>query len=225
MNGHELKKILANPKIIMDINYSFSQEGEDMIVDNLLEYKENGFYIDLGAHHPTRFSNTMRFYCRGWTGINIDATPGSMQMFQKLRPKDINIEAGISATGDTLTYYEFEDSALNTFDVKKVEWYEDAGYVLKGKRKIKTYKIMELLDQYLINVSKNIDILDIDIEGFDELIIESWDWEKYCPTIVMTEKEINERDMIISNNILLNNGYELVASTGRTAIYLQKSNS
>ncbi len=48
-----------------------------------------GFYVDIGAHHPFRYSNTQFFYEKGWRGINIDATPGSMDRFKDFRPEDI----------------------------------------------------------------------------------------------------------------------------------------
>ena len=41
---------------------SYSQEGEDMILRRIFERKKTGFYIDIGAHHPKRFSNTYYFY-------------------------------------------------------------------------------------------------------------------------------------------------------------------
>ena len=46
------------------INYSYSQEGEDMVLQRIFAQKEYGFYIDVGAHHPKRFSNTYLFYKR-----------------------------------------------------------------------------------------------------------------------------------------------------------------
>ena len=66
-------------KLVRGIQYSFSQEGEDLVLARIFEGKKNGFYVDIGAHHPTRFSNTHYFYRRGWSGINIDAMPGSMK--------------------------------------------------------------------------------------------------------------------------------------------------
>ena len=52
-------------------------------------------FIDVGAHHPMRFSNTYLFYKKKWKGINIDPLPGSMKLFNKLRPRDINLELGV----------------------------------------------------------------------------------------------------------------------------------
>ena len=40
---------------------SYSQEGEDLILNRIFEYQQKGFYIDVGAHHPKRFSNTYFF--------------------------------------------------------------------------------------------------------------------------------------------------------------------
>ncbi|MCP2732462.1 FkbM family methyltransferase, partial [Symplocastrum sp. BBK-W-15] len=96
-------------------NLSYSQEGEDMIISRFFEGKKQGFYVDVGAHHPQRFSNTYRFYLQGWRGINIDAMPGSMEIFNKIRANDINLEISISDCNQILTYYEFNEPALNGF--------------------------------------------------------------------------------------------------------------
>src|SRR5690349_18351333 len=75
---------------------SYSQEGEDMVLRRVFEHKAHGFYVDVGAHHPMRFSNTYFFYRRGWRGINIDARPGSKREFDRARPRDINVECGVA---------------------------------------------------------------------------------------------------------------------------------
>ena len=95
---------------------SYSIEGEDIILRRILgEKKTVGFYIDVGAHHPKRFSNTYHFYKEGWRGINIDAMPGSMKLFRKIRPRDTNLEFAISNKRQNLIYYRFNEPALNSF--------------------------------------------------------------------------------------------------------------
>jgi len=64
---------------------SYAQEGEDLVLARLLEPVGKGFYVDVVAHHPFRFSNTFLFYRMGWRGINIDAMPGSMRPFRRHR--------------------------------------------------------------------------------------------------------------------------------------------
>src|SRR6185437_4393165 len=78
------------------LNCSFSQEGEDLVLAREFEGKTKGFFVDVGAHHPIRFSNTFKFYLQGWRGINIDAMPGSIAFHARVRLEDINLEVPIS---------------------------------------------------------------------------------------------------------------------------------
>src|SRR5687767_11168484 len=67
---------------------SFSSAGEDMILRHMIgSDKRDGFYVDVGAYHPTLFSNTYFFYLHGWRGINIEARPGSQRLFNEIRPR------------------------------------------------------------------------------------------------------------------------------------------
>src|SRR5688500_1440642 len=94
---------------------SFSQEGEDLILRHIFKGKREGFYVDVGAYHPMRFSNTYLFYSMGWRGINIDATPGSMSAFRAVRPRDTNLQLAISDRNETLTLMMFDEPVLSTF--------------------------------------------------------------------------------------------------------------
>ena len=97
---------------------SYSQEGEDLVLAQIFEGKPPGFYVDVGAHHPIRYSNTYLFYRRGWRGINIEAMPGSMEEFRRVRPHDTNIEALVSLDRGSVPFFVFNESALNTTSVK-----------------------------------------------------------------------------------------------------------
>ena len=66
-----------------------------MISRHVFEGRWQGFYVDVGVDHPRRYSNTYFFYKLGWRGVNIDAMPGSMNLFARIRPRDINLECGV----------------------------------------------------------------------------------------------------------------------------------
>jgi len=166
---------------------SYSQEGEDMILRRLFETQQTGFYIDVGAHHPKRFSNTYFFYKKGWQGINIDAMPGSMEIFKKLRPRDINIEKAISDRNQVLTYYAFNEPALNGFSKELSEERDGHNeYKIIFKADLETAPLSEILDIYLPE-NQNIDFMSIDVEGFDLMVLKSNDWEKFSPKFVVVE--------------------------------------
>src|ERR1700687_2725090 len=86
---------------------SYSQEGEDMVINSFFEGKKKykGFFVDVGAHHPYRYSNTLFFYRKGWRGINIEPTPGATKLFNTFRRKDTNLNIGISDKKEKLTFY------------------------------------------------------------------------------------------------------------------------
>tara|TARA_B100001093_G_scaffold485127_1_gene519169 strand:+ start:757 stop:1125 length:369 start_codon:yes stop_codon:yes gene_type:complete len=82
-------------------NYKFlfsgrSQLGEEKKLLTYFKPTYNGRYVDLGCFHPTRDNNTFDFYKRGWRGINIDLNPLTIDLFNFMRPKDINVCAAIS---------------------------------------------------------------------------------------------------------------------------------
>ena len=92
-----LKKLASSLGLDCRWPHSYSQEGEDLVLARYFA-KSSLIYVDVGAHHPTRYSNTYLFYSQGWRGINIDAMPGSMDAFRRDRPRDINIEALVSTS-------------------------------------------------------------------------------------------------------------------------------
>ena len=47
----------------------FSQYGEDTIIRKYFN-KSEGFYIDVGAHHPFRQSNTAFLWLQGGQGVH-----------------------------------------------------------------------------------------------------------------------------------------------------------
>jgi hypothetical protein len=62
----------------------YSSRGEDKWIANNVKLPEKGFYVDIGAAHPTRMSNTAFLRDRGWEGIQIDADPFWKRYWDKL---------------------------------------------------------------------------------------------------------------------------------------------
>ena len=52
---------------------SYSQFGEDTLIAEFLSgnnlVNRPKFYVDIGAYHPARFSNTKLLHLMGWSGI------------------------------------------------------------------------------------------------------------------------------------------------------------
>lgn len=199
---------------------SFSQEGEDGVLHRLFERKPFGFYIDVGSHHPQRFSNTYRFYLRGWRGINIDPLPGSKARFDALRQRDINLELGISDSTGDLAYYSFEEPALNTFD-PNVAVSRDSRLI--SKECIQVLRLSDVLDRHL-PPNQKIDFLTIDVEGLDLQVLRSNDWSRYRPSYVLAEA-LGMRDIsqVVNTELcayMASQGYSLYAKCVNTLFFV-----
>jgi FkbM family methyltransferase len=204
------------------VHLSYSQDGEDMVLRRLLgSEKRNGFYVDVGAHHPFRFSNTCYFYRLGWRGINIDADPDAVALFAKARSRDINICMGVGAVDGELTFHRFSEPALNTFDpALGKERLRISGVHMLEERKVRVRLLADILDEVMPE-GTSIDFLSIDVEGLDEDVIASNDWRRYRPRFVLVEVlrvPFNELAHCAGVKALRSVGYELVAKTSNTAI-------
>ena len=200
---------------------SYSQEGEDIVIDRLLEGKRNGFYVEVGCHHPYRFSNTYLFYKRGWCGVCIDPLPGTKTLFNKERPRDICIEKGVDEKEGELTYFMFNEPALNTFDEKlAADRHNKKGYHLIGKASIEVESLASILSS--LNNIPSIDILSVDVEGLDLQVLRSNDWEKFSPRIIIAECLSARLSAINSDPValyLLSLNYYIYAKTGYSIIF------
>jgi len=224
-----LPKNIIEKLIIIKNNYfdgyafkSYSQEGEDMILKRLFEKQKTGFYVDVGAHHPKRFSNTFFFYKKGWSGINIDAMPNSMRLFDKIRPRDINLEVPISDKKQKLKYYMFNEPALNGFSRELAEKRNGKNdYKIIYKKEMQTTTLEEIFKKYLPR-GQEIDFMSIDVEGLDLQVLKSNNWRLFRPEFVLVEilgSSIKEITNSKEYKYLTEFGYEIFAKTVNTVIF------
>lgn len=206
---------------------SFSQKGEDLMIDKYFKHKKKGSYIDIGAFHPQMNSNTSFFYKRGWSGINIEPNPTRRKLFIEERKRDINLSIGIGPMTQKAIFYEFEANGLSTFSKKEAESLLKIGYKLRKKIKVKVYRLEEIIKKY---VKSKIDFISVDTEGLDLEVLKSNDWKKYRPKLLCietidfvdlltsTKEDSSRRESI--NKYLLEKGYEKYFNNGLNTLYI-----
>lgn len=180
------QEILNNHEYFKHLNISFSQEGEDQILSQLFYGIKDGYYVDIGAHHPIKYSNTYKFYLNGWRGINIDAMPDSMLEFNKTRPNDVNLEFGVSVKTEPIEYHIFDRLGVNTFSKEFVDEMQEKGAKLDKIIQIKTKTLESILDEYL-PINKHINFFTVDVENFELEVLKSNNWNKFRPQIIVVE--------------------------------------
>ena len=216
---------------------AYGQNAEDLVLAKFLDARLKkrqlpGFYIDVGAHHPFRYSNTYYFYQRGWTGLNIDADSQAVKLLKDFRPRDINIEAlvGEAKRLKKVTYYVFNDRAFNTSDsLLAREIIKSGRATLLKKEKLPVQNLSNILEKYL-NKDQKIDFMSIDVEGFDYSVLKSNDFNRFRPNYLLIEDlaHLGKESLITSKEskkitlLLKKQGYSLVSRVFNTAIWQYK---
>ena len=184
-------------------------------------------HVDLGCFHPTRHNNTFELYKKGWRGINVDLNPFTIELFNFFRPKDININTAISNKNEEVElYYINEFNTQNTLDKNHLEFLKSHHNVSQKqiiKKKIYTEKLENILKKYNF---KQIDFLNIDIEGHELKILENFDFENtYVKTICVEMIDHNEKSKEKNHKIrqILNKNFYLLKQLDINYIYINKN--
>ncbi|MBX9592555.1 MAG: FkbM family methyltransferase [Hyphomonadaceae bacterium] len=200
---------------------SFSQEGEDIVVRRLFEGQASGFYVDVGAHHPWRFSNTFHFYRRGWRGINIDADPAAIDLFRRARPRDVNLCVGVADRTASMVFHVFDEPALNTFDAAlATERERDTSYKVVERRQVQVRPLADILAESM--PTRRIDLMSVDAENFDLHVLRSNDWARFRPRCLLVEARETDISRLPNHPVhvfVASKEYSLLAKTISTLIY------
>ena len=201
---------------------SYSQDQEDLFINDYFKSIDNGFYLDIGCYHPLKYSNTALLYNRGWHGINIDMNQTSIDLFNILRKKDKNICAAISSSNKEVTQYiDHLYSPVNTID-KNFSQVISKRFQTKpfNEKKIFANTFSEIVKKYEIQIVK-IDFLNIDVEGHDYDVLKGIDLLNIKPKIICIEIDNHEKNLNNENikKHLIKFNYKLIKRIGFNAFF------
>ncbi|KYC42849.1 hypothetical protein WA1_12045 [Scytonema hofmannii PCC 7110] len=164
--------------------FSYSQTGEDRIIDAIIGRVSEGYYVDVGCHHPQILSNTFAFYKKGWKGINIDANEKLIQEYQNWRPRDISLCAVISNKKQEVVFTEFDDPAVSSLSMEHIDEWSNHRKII-NKRNVTTSTLQDILEEHM--APGNFDLLSIDVEGHDYEVLSSLNLNIYRPKLIVIE--------------------------------------
>lgn len=197
---------------------SYSQYGEDVIIDTLLAHKQHGFYIDIGANNPDIISNTKLFYNKGWSGINIEPEPNHHARLCEKRGRDINLNVGVGPEPGIMTFYRMSADTLSSFNKEAAL----QGGKLHGATLLseEPTPVMRLTDIYKSHLKgRAIDYMSVDAAGCDLAVLKSNDWSLYRPSLIIVEINVGSDEIV---RFLEKQDYILIFDNGTNGIFIDK---
>jgi FkbM family methyltransferase len=193
----EIIRLSERVRHLEEGEHTFSSYGEDLILRRIFfspdrgRVIKNGFYVDIGAHHPILASNTYFFYLNGWSGINVEANPAAIDAFERVRPNDINLTFAIGTEVGQVEFYLFGEEGTEYFGSSSTtspafrDYIESTQNVTARTLRVPSRTLCSVLDEFYHK--DGIEFLSLDIEGSELTALESNDWEKYRPLVLAIE--------------------------------------
>ena len=202
---------------------SYSQYGEDLIIDSFFQHHvpiKNGNYLDIGCYHPIGISNTYVLHKRGWQGLVVDIDDYKLELFKRRRGKNVEALKGAISSEDSVSkvpIYKFNQpfSPYDTLSEEIAKMRSKAINIEYTTEEVNQISINSLLHK------KHFDLINIDVEGLDELIVNSIDFKKFQPTMIVYES-FDPFSSSKTKELLNDNGYTLLFISGGSIGYIKK---
>ena len=162
----------------------WAANGEDVVLWRALKGRAPGYFVDVGACHPTGDSVTQLFSLNGWMGINIEPQPPLAAMLVASRPNDINLAVGVSDQPGTLELHVVDDDLQRTtFSSDLAEIYRKEGRRVT-LHPVPVMTLNKILEDHPL---PRIDFLKIDAEGFEDRVLAGLDFTLHRPSVIVAE--------------------------------------
>ena len=217
------------PSTLYQGRRSFAQQGEDLILYNLLCHDlqiQAPSYLDIGAGDPVLSNNTYALYLTGSRGVLVEPNPVLVRKLKAVRPGDVVVGCGVGLESVTdADYFVIRGRwPLNTFSRETVAEYrrQSAADPVERVLKMPLIPINRLLDDHFKGAP---DLLSIDIEGLDLKVLRTMDFRAHRPAAICaeTKKPGMSHDTTPVARFLRSRGYAACAGSLYNTIFVDRS--
>ena len=186
--------------------------GEQSLIREFFEQKNDGFYVDVGANEPIVESQTWHLEKLGWKGLLIEPTPGYCEMLIKQRSGTV-VQYACSSP-------ENHDKQLKLIVANGGSTLNPELLLGKDAHSLESIEVTcKTLDSILENYHAPIGFyfMSIDIEGHEMEMFKGFTLSKWKPKLVLLEDHVINHQ---KHNHMMSNGYQLILRTGVNSWYV-----
>lgn len=200
---------------------SYAIGGVDLLLGLLLRDVKSGLYLDVGANHPMRYSNTYRLYQEGWKGVAVDGNADFAPLWRSVRPRDEFVCALVSEEVKEITFDVFPDSTMSTIDPDTSRRYSER--FDSSSIRTETRTTTTLAEIWSTSGLGEIHLLSLDIEGVEPSALKGMGLGINTPGVICLElKNISLYDFQENETYKYLNqfGYRMICKTPLDAIFI-----
>ena len=167
-------------------NSSKSQICQDWFVLESLNYKKNGYFVEIGAASGVELSNTFLLEKKyEWDGILSEPSPGWKDSLESNRDCKKDYRCVYSESGKIVNFNQTVEKEYSTIsDFSNLDKHQSKRRNFT-QYEIETISLNDLLKEYTAPLE--IDYLSIDTEGSEYEILKNFDFEKYSFKAITVE--------------------------------------
>jgi len=196
----------------------FSQIGQDQYyIENIIKFKCNGVFVDIGAYDGITCSNTysLEKYLN-WTGVLVECNPNIIDTCRCNRTSPVCDKAAFNITssvdfvipnGEEIIGGNQQLAGIKTEIRNESKEYFSKAYGQLKIVHVNTININELFETYNLSV---IDYMSLDIEGGEFTVLNEINFEKYKILYIAVEHASIHSNQERIHNLLISKGYILV---------------
>ena len=165
-----------------------SQRMEDAILDHhIFKGRTGGIFLEIGGLDGLKFSNSWYFeqsLC--WRGILIEGLPSSFEKMKANRPLAVNIGQAVCAQAGVVSYVMGNNSATAGLETHMDEDFKQMWHKSSNKVNVCCNPMNDILQPIMVPY---LNLLSIDVEGAEEIILKTMDWENLPVEVVVVETD------------------------------------
>lgn len=169
--------------------------------------RTDGFFIEVGANHPTNGSLTWPMEQKGWSGIVVEPQEKHFRLFQQSRPKSHAFRAACGAPENTgKGTLHIPKGGMDGFATLSQNA-DDHGVEYDSVEHVDVVTLDSLIDQVR---PARIDFVSIDTEGTELEVLKGFSLRRHKPALILIE---DKGTTLKKHRHLRANGYKLVKRT------------
>jgi FkbM family methyltransferase len=202
---------LLHHGLVMEMS-SYSQFGEDLLLWKYFGARPEGFFVEVGANHPTKCSQTWLFEQQGWKGILVEPIARNCELLRQQRPGSRVFQCALGAReqrGRAQLSVAAGNDGLSGLHVNE-------GVVVDRMEEVEVRTLDEILAEA---GNPKIDFVSIDVEGMELQVLRGFDLTRHRPAVLLVEDHLKQLGV---HRHLVRHGYRVVKRTGVNNWYVPK---